>query len=158
VLLHLAVGNKESEACWVEFLRDMVARGLRVPTSVTSDGAPGLVNAIEGLFEKRLRVRCWYHKLGNIRTKVPAEGAEEVLAHARAVRDAPTYEAGEAQAASLIERFGKIYPAAVKSFAEDLEASLSHLKLPTLAIGSPLLSLPSSVGSCAPPVTEDPKV
>jgi putative transposase len=130
VLLHLAVGNKESEECWVEFLRDMVGRGLRTPTSVTSDGAPGLVNAIEGLFEKSLRVRCWYHKLGNIRSKVPEEGAEEVLAHARAVRDAPTYEAGETQAASLIERFGEIYPAAVKSFADDLEASLSHLKLP----------------------------
>ncbi len=39
-----------------------------------------------------------------------------MLAHARAVRDAPTYEAGEAQAASLIERFGTIYPAAIKSF------------------------------------------
>jgi putative transposase len=130
VLLHLAVGNKESEACWVEFLRDMLARGLRTPTSVTSDGAPGLVNAIEGVFSKSLRVRCWYHKLGNIRSKLPAEGAEEVLAHARAVRDAPTYDAGEAQAASLIERFGGAYPAAIKSFAEDLEASLAHLKLP----------------------------
>ena len=130
VLLHLAVGNKESEACWVEFIRDMKARGLRMPTSVTSDGAPGLLNAIEGLFEKSLRVRCWYHKLGNIRSKVPEEGAEELLAHARAVRDAPTYEAGEAQAVSLIESFGEIYPAAVKSFADDLEASLSHLKLP----------------------------
>jgi putative transposase len=105
-----AVGNKESEACWVEFLRDMVARGLRTPTSVTSDGAPGVVNAIEGLFSKSLRIRCWYHKLGNIRTKLAAEGAEEVLAHARAVRDAPTHEAGEAQAASLIERFGGAYP------------------------------------------------
>jgi putative transposase len=130
VLLHLAVGNKESEACWVEFLRNMVSRGLRMPTSVTSDGALGLVNAIEGLFSKSLRIRCWYHKLGNIRSKLPAEGAEEVLAHARAVRDAPTHEAGEAQAASLIERFGEIYPAAVKSFTEDLEASLAHLKLP----------------------------
>jgi putative transposase len=130
VLLHLAVGNKESEACWVEFLRDMVGRGLRMPTSVTSDGAPGLVNAIEGVFSKSLRVRCWYHKMSNIRSKLPAEGAEEVLAHARAVRDAPTHEAGEAQAASLIERFGDLYPAAIKSFAEDLEASLAHLKLP----------------------------
>jgi putative transposase len=130
VLLHLAVGNKESEACWTEFLRNMVSRGLRMPTSVTSDGAPGLVNAIEGLFSKSLRIRCWYHKLGNIRSKLPAEGAEEVLAHARAVRDAPTYEAGEAQTASLIERFGEVYPAAVKSFTEDLEASLAHLKLP----------------------------
>jgi transposase-like protein len=130
VLLHLAVGNKESEKCWVEFLREMVGRGLRMPTSITSDGAPGLVNAIEGVFSKSLRIRCWYHKLGNIRSKVPAEGAEELLAHARAVRDAPTHEAGEAQAASLIERFGGSYPAAVKSFADVLEASLAHLKLP----------------------------
>ena len=130
VLLHLTVGNKESEKCWVEFMRDMVARGLRVPTSVTSDGAPGLVSAIEGVFPKSLRIRCWYHKLGNIRTKLPQEGAEELLAHARAVRDAPTYEAGEAQAASLIESFGSIYPAAVKSFSDDLEASLAHLRLP----------------------------
>lgn len=130
VLLHLSVGNKEGEECWVEFLRDMIGRGLRTPTSVTSDGAPGLVNAIEGAFSKSLRIRCWYHKLGNIRSKLPAEGAEEVLAHARAVRDAPTHEAGEAQAASLIESFGEIYPAAVKSFADDLEASLAHLKVP----------------------------
>jgi putative transposase len=130
VLLHLSVGNKESEQCWVEFLRDMIGRGLRTPTSVTSDGAPGLVNAIEGAFSKSLRIRCWYHKLGNIRSKLPAEGAEEVLAHARAVRDAPTHEAGEAQATSFIECFGELYPAAVKSFADDLEASLAHLKVP----------------------------
>jgi putative transposase len=130
VLLHPTVGNKESESCWVEFLRDMVSRALRTPTSIRSDGAPGLVNAIEGVFSKSLRIRCWYHKMGNIRSKVPEEGAEEVVAHARAVRDAPTHEAGEAQAASLIERSGEIYPAAVKSFAEDLEAFLAHLKLP----------------------------
>jgi len=39
-LLHLAVGNKESEACWTEFFRTMLARGLRMPTTITSDGAP----------------------------------------------------------------------------------------------------------------------
>ncbi|MGQ0680727.1 MAG: transposase [Actinomycetota bacterium] len=32
-LLHLAVGNKESEACWTEFLRNMVGRGHRAPIS-----------------------------------------------------------------------------------------------------------------------------
>ena len=40
-LLHLAVGNKESEACWTEFFRSMLGRGLRLPTTITSDGAPG---------------------------------------------------------------------------------------------------------------------
>ncbi len=39
-LLHLAVGNKESQACWMEFFRSMLGRGLRAPTTVTSDGAP----------------------------------------------------------------------------------------------------------------------
>ena len=130
ILLHLAVGNKESEGCWVEFMRDMVARGLRVPTSITSDGAPGLVNAIEGVFSQSLRVGCWFHKMANLRSKLPPEAAEEFLAHARAVRDAATHRAGELQAASLIERLGGTYPAAVRCFNEDLEASLAHLKIP----------------------------
>jgi putative transposase len=130
VLLHLAVGNKESEACWTEFLRDMVGRGLKIPTSVTCDGAPGLLNAVAKVFSKSLRIRCWYHKLSNIRSKLPAEGAEEVLAHVRVVRDAPTLEAGEQAAAAVIERFGDRYPAAMACLADDLEASLAHLRLP----------------------------
>lgn len=130
VLLHLSVGNKESEACWTEFLRNMIGRGLRMPTSVTSDGAPGLINAIEQIFPNSMRIRCWYHKMGNLRSKVPEEAAQEFLAHVRSVRDAPTHQAGEAQAASLIERFSDLYPAAVSCFADDLEASLSHLKVP----------------------------
>jgi putative transposase len=127
VLLHLAVGNKESENCWTEFLHDMVGRGLKVPTSVTCDGAPGPINAVAKVFSKSLRIRCCYHRLANIRAKLPAEGADEVLAHVRAVRDAPTLEAGEHAAAAVIERFGDRYPAAMACLADDLEASLAHL-------------------------------
>jgi putative transposase len=130
LLLHLAVGNKESEACWTEFLRDIVARGLRVPTSVTSDGAPGLLNAIAQVFPRSLRIRCWYHKMGNIRSKVPDEEAPEVLAHVRAIRDAATHEAGCAMAASVIDTFAGRFPSAMACLADDLEASLAHLKLP----------------------------
>jgi transposase-like protein len=130
VLLHLAVGNRESETCWVEFLRHMVARGLRVPTTVTSDGAPGLINAIGAVFGRSLRIRCWFHKMANIRTKLPAEAADDVLAHARAIRDAPTHEAGEAMAASVIARFAERYPSAMACLSDDLEASLAHLEVP----------------------------
>ncbi len=130
VLLHLAVGNKESEACWTEFLRNMTSRGLRTPTTITSDGAPGLINAISQVFAGSLRIRCWYHRMANIRSKLPAEAAEEVLAHVRAIRDAPTHEAGQAMAASVIERFTARFPAAMACLAEDLEASLAHLRVP----------------------------
>jgi len=130
VLLHLAVGNKESEACWTEFFRHMVRRGLRIPTTVTADGAPGLINAIGQVFGKSLRVRCWYHKMANIRSKLPADQAEEILAHVRAVRDAPTLEAGQAMASSVLERFTDRFPSAMACMADDLEASLAHLRVP----------------------------
>lgn len=129
-LLHLAVGNKESEVCWTDFLRNMVARGLRAPTSVTADGAPGLLNAIDQVFPSSLRIRCWYHKMGNICAKLPEEATVEVKAYLRAVRDAPTYEAGRQAAATVIDRYGASFPSAMRCLSEDLEASLNHLKLP----------------------------
>jgi putative transposase len=92
-LLHLAVGNKESQACWTEFFRGMTGRGLPMPTTVTSDGAPGLVNAINVCFPASIRIRCWFHRLANIRAKLPDESASEVMAHVYAVRDAPTLDA-----------------------------------------------------------------
>ena len=40
-LLHLAVGNKESEACWTEFFRGLLGRGLRMPTTHHLRRRPG---------------------------------------------------------------------------------------------------------------------
>jgi putative transposase len=130
VLLHLALGNKESHADWLDFLRDMVARGLPVPLTMTSDGAPGLLRALDEVFPQSLRVRCWMHKMRNILDKLPDSAREEVKAWLVAVRDAPTLEAGRQAAAETITRFQREYPAAIKSFADDLDASLMHLRVP----------------------------
>ena len=121
-LLHLSVGNKESEACWTEFFRHMLARGLRMPTTVTSDGAPGLVKAIRACFPASIRIRCWFHRLANIRAKLPDESAAEVMAHLYAVRDAPTLDAARAAADRLINTYRREYPAAVGCFEDDLDA------------------------------------
>jgi transposase-like protein len=130
VMLHMAVGNKESYSDWLDFLRDMVRRGLRPPLTTTSDGAPGLLRALDEVFPKSLRIRCWVHKMRNVLGKLPESAQAEVKAWLQAVRDAPTLEAGQQTAAELISRFQDQYPAAMKSFAHDLEASLAHLKLP----------------------------
>lgn len=129
-LLHLAVGNKESEACWTEFFRHMLGRGLRLPTTVTSDGAPGLISAIRGCFPASIRIRCWFHRLANIRAKLPDETAGEVLAHLYAVRDAPTMDAATAAADRFINTFARQYPAAVTCFSDDLEALLAIHRVP----------------------------
>jgi putative transposase len=130
VLLHLALGNKESYQDWLAFLRSMVGRGLRTPVAVTSDGAPGLIRAIREVFGQSLRIRCWFHKMQNVLCKVPKSALEEVRAHLRAIRDAPTLSVGQEMAAAFMEAFGPKYPSAVASFSDDLEASLAHLRLP----------------------------
>ncbi|HZD21926.1 MAG TPA: IS256 family transposase, partial [Acidimicrobiia bacterium] len=129
-LLHLAVGNKESEQAWTEFFRHMVNRGLRMPTSVTSDGAPGLINAINTVFGDSIRIRCWYHRLSNIRTKLPDEPAPEVMAEIRAIRDAPTLDAARTQADRVINHYRNKFPAAIACLEDDLEALLAIHRIP----------------------------
>jgi transposase-like protein len=73
VLLHMTLGNKESYEAWLEMLRNMVNRHLRLPLTVTADGAPGLIKAIDQMYPKSLRIRCWVHKMRNIRAKLPRE-------------------------------------------------------------------------------------
>jgi putative transposase len=129
-LLHLAVGNKESTACWTEFFRNLLSRGMRLPTTITSDGAPGLISAIQACFPASIRIRCWFHKLGNIRAKLPDETAGEVLAHVYAARDAPTLDAARAAADRVISTFARDYPSAVACFQDDLDALLAIHRVP----------------------------
>lgn len=130
VLLHLMLGNKESYENWRDLLRDMVRRGLRVPLMITSDGAPGLIRAIEEMWPKSLRQRCLVHKVRNILAKLPSEAVPEVRAHLRSVFEAPTLEAGKKRAQEVLERYQGLYPSAMKAFSEDLEACLNYLKCP----------------------------
>ena len=129
-LLHLGVGNKESEACWTEFFRGLLTRGLRLPTTVTFDGAPGLIKAITVCFPHSVRIRCWFHRLANIRAKLPGEAAAEVLAHLYAVRDAPTLDAARAAAERFTNTYAGVYPAAVACFRDDLDALLAIHRVP----------------------------
>lgn len=130
VLLHVALGNKESASCCLDFIRHMVKRGLKVPVAVTTDGAPGLIKAVRASFPRSLPVRCWVHGMRNVLDKVPEDAQAEVKAYLSAVRDAPTFEKGEALARDFIQDYRRAFPSAVACFEDDLTARLNHLKLP----------------------------
>ena len=57
----LAPGSGESADAWHDFLADLKDRGLASPLLVISDGAPGLIAAIEQAFPMALRQRCLIH-------------------------------------------------------------------------------------------------
>jgi putative transposase len=130
VLLHLGMGSTESYESWHDFLRDVVARGLPTPLTITTDGAPGLMRAVEEVWPKSLRIRCWAHKMRRVLAKVPEDAQAEVKAFLETVRDAPTPEVGRQAATDVLSRYTALYPAAMRSFNDDLEASLAHLQLP----------------------------
>jgi putative transposase len=74
----LAPGTGESADAWRSFLADLKDRGLASPLPVISDGAPGLISAIEQVFPKALRPRCLVHRCRNILAKIPAGMQAEV--------------------------------------------------------------------------------
>src|SRR6266581_251791 len=57
----LAPGTGESFDAWHEFLTDCKDRGLASPLLVISDGAKGLIAAVEQAFPAALRQRCLIH-------------------------------------------------------------------------------------------------
>ena len=132
VLLHMSTGSKESKDAWLEHLRSLVGRNLPVPLTVTTDGAPGLIAAVEAMWPEAERIRCWFHKMQNILDKVPEAMRETIKRLLIEVRDAPDYQSGKDRATALIEQYQRELPSAMTCLGDDLEASLAHLKLPSL--------------------------
>jgi len=132
VLLHMTLGNQESLQAWLEMLRDMVRRGLRVPTLITTDGAPGLIAAVEQVWPRSLRQRCLAHKKRNVLDKVPDKAREEVKAALNGIYYADTREVADLLTTRFLETYGHLFPSAVACFTDDLEACLAFLNCPAI--------------------------
>jgi len=131
-LLHVALGSKESYHAWRDFLRDMVRRGLETPVLIVTDGAPGLIKAVEEMWPKSPRQRCLAHKMRNILAKVPLSARAEVKAAMQAAYYAPHREIAELAAENLLKRYQDLYPSAMRSFSQDLEACWAYLRYPAI--------------------------
>ena len=70
-----------------EFFHEIRRRGLPDPLLVVSDGAPGMIRAIEECLPRTARQRCFAHKVRNLQSKVPEDLWPEF--NARAVRLLP---------------------------------------------------------------------
>jgi putative transposase len=132
VMLHLALGNKESYQNWLDFLRDMIRRGLQTPVLITTDGAPGLIRAVEEVFPNSLRQRCLAHKIRNVIDKVPLSDQAEVKAAVQAAYYAANQEVAEMMAADVLKTYQALYPSAMKSFQDDWQACIAYLRCPRI--------------------------
>jgi len=130
VLLSLSTTNSESYESCLEVLRGLVKRGLHPPVTITTDGAVGLTKAVDTMWPKSLRIRCWFHTRQNLQQKVPAQAWPEFKALVVAMRDAPTREKAEERRDASAERYQREFPAACRCLLDDAEASLTQLFVP----------------------------
>ncbi len=137
VLVGLVSGASESTDAWRDFLEAMVARGLRAPLLVVSDGAPGLIAAVELVFPHSLRQRCVIHRARNVLAKVPVEHQAELKAAFWALFDDTGPEPDDAAIAVVRGRaekfsatYAKRFPAAVDCLMSDFASLTTYLRFP----------------------------
>jgi len=136
VLLAIEPGSTESTDAWREFERSMIARRLRPPTLVISDGGPGLIGAVELVRPASARQRCVIHRCRNVLAKVPTHAQDQLKADFWAIWDIDL-EAGDdavAEARRRVNTFeakwAKLYPSAVACLTDDLDHLVVYLRFP----------------------------
>ncbi len=132
-LLAVTLGQRERHDDWLELGRDLVRRGLPSPWLTVTDGAPGLVRAVEELWPETDRQRCSVHRLRNILAKLPKRGdirSRVQAAYWAALDTAAAPEQAEANLRGLVAELGREYPSAAACLAEDLPALCVHLRYP----------------------------
>jgi transposase-like protein len=130
VLLHLMAGSKEDAETVTAFFQDMRARGLGDPLLVVSDGAPGVIKAIETCFPRSARQRCLAHRMRNLAAKVPDDVWPEVKARIQAVYQAPSRAIARDLAKGVVADFERELSSAVTCFLDDFDACIAHLRMP----------------------------
>ena len=130
VLLHLMAGSKEDTETVRAFFQDMRARGLGDPLLVVSDGAPGIIRAIEECFPRSARQRCLAHRMRNLAAKVPSDLWPEFKARVTACYQAPSRAIARDLAGGIRADYASIVPSALACFEDDFEACIAHLRLP----------------------------
>jgi putative transposase len=136
VLLHLMAGSKEDAETVMAFFEDMKLRGLSDPMLVTSDGAPGIIKAIEVCFPRAARQRCLAHRMRNLAAKLPEDVWPEFKVRAQASYHAPSRAIARELAAGLVASAVRVTIAARSTWASFDTRTLAHADRSNIQAGT----------------------
>lgn len=130
VLLHLAVGEKESTVCWKSFFQDLKQRDWSEPLLAIIDGNSGLRKAVRECFPGAWVQRCQVHQRRNILCKLPEKARPALKKLIQKAFTAQSYKKGLEQAQGMVAMYETDYPEAIKCLRSDLEECLTALHFP----------------------------
>lgn len=129
-VLGLDVGPSEDGAFWLQFLKGLVARGLRGVQLAMSDAHEGLKGAIAAVLQGASWQRCRVHFVRNALAYVPRSAAQLVAASIRTVFAQPDAAGAREQWRKVADSFRERFPR-VAALMDTAEADvLAYLAFP----------------------------
>jgi len=130
VLLALKNMGGESTAAWTAFLEDMARRGLKAPSFIIVDGAPGLEAALAALWPDIPVQRCTVHKHRNLLAQAPKRLHDEMTNDYRDMIYAETAVDVEVRRKAFLRKWRLKCRAAADSLEEAGDRLFTFTRLP----------------------------
>ena len=110
------------------FFQDLRTLGLGDPLLIVSDGAAGIIRAIEECFPRSARQRCLARRMRNLAAKVPTDLWPEFKTRVAACYQAPSRAIARQLAAGIRADYADVLPSAFICFDDDFGACIAHLR------------------------------
>ena len=129
-ILGFDLGASEDGAFWLEFLRSLVARGLKGVRLVISDSHERRKQAIQAALQGTSRQRCRVHFVRNVLAHVPKSAQQMVAASIRTIFIQQDQASARAQLVYVAQGLGKRFARAAEILLEAEEDILAYMAFP----------------------------
>ena len=130
VLLACDSGYRESKESWLEVLRDLKNRGLKLGRLTIADGHLGIWSALGEIHSEGEEQRCWNHKIMNVLNALPKSIRQEASEYLKKIPYAKTRRECEKKRDEFIKLFEKDYPKAAQKLQTDWERMITFYSYP----------------------------
>lgn len=129
-VLGFDLGMSEDGSFWLEFLRKLVARGLRGVQLAISDAHEGLRRAIEQVLVGATWQRCRVHFMRNVLSQVPKSSQSMVSSILRTIFAQPSQEAAVMQLRQVAQQLRGKFPKAMDILEQAESDVLAYMAFP----------------------------
>ncbi len=129
-MLALRACADEDKDGWVCLLQDLRRPGATHIDLIVTDGHEGLLTTVSELFASAPRQRCLVHKQRNVLSAIPRRERGDVQTELVGIWDQPSKQEAVVQLAAFKAKYGKRYPEAIRSLAEDEEHLFTFYEFP----------------------------
>jgi len=129
-ILGMYLSENEGAHFWLGVLNDLRARGIEDILIASIDGLKGFPDAIAQVFPKTEIQLCIVHQIRNSLKYVVSKDQKQFMMDLKLVYKATSKDLAEHRLLELDEKWGKKYPAVIKSWQVNWEALSQYFKYP----------------------------